>query len=1215
MLARRLLAYGAASIVLAAAAAAFCVAADATQSASVFVAADSAGAGAQSPAAAEWRLERLREGRLGSSDNFVARARVAFKTERRPMVRAREFDIGAADELADGWAQEGGFFVWRPGSGRPPSALSIPLSIPSEQPSFRLVDYEEAWIDYTILPGWGCAANVEIAGAVNRPGASAATIVARSGPAAARRPVLDLQPQRAHWDRKGVSYLLARELGTQPTEDWYYSQEGSNSVLQRRVFARLEDVEWLDIVVDPPFAVAHVNLRVVAVGSTRGRELLMFPDLLKTRRLPDGRAGVRLNVRAALDQRAAKRPAYAAGPQPYLTEINVFVPGPAGEVGAARPLRRVILIGSGATGGEAAAARAGEVVALPAKVESFGDMRTRTVADLRPLLGRGEIELTGAMLHLVPAGTSPCAIRVDSVRAAAPYAEVVPAYAALLENWARKWDAASRVLEAVPGEVQHPRLLAYLPFQSFMTRPADAEPPADDEGKEADQQPQRGRLAPKDAEGSRPAGQRSRWASSTGAVLRVDGRRPRLSAPEQVLEIEGRGLLEVDWPIDAAVDERTLFYFGMAAGHDVLADAILTLELEGGKVARHRVMPNRSLGLFTAPARISRARLTLRPEKAPYRMRLGEMAFFRIERASYVRALEIEVPTPMVVRPRPQFPAVVPAGVVEARDGRIAGLAPQDGTPLRFTTPLQPALSSVRGLLLKHRFMPSTDDVAHCPVEVQFNWSRGRSSRRVCITRPDGNLNVPVIDGEPGQSSQAGGELQSIDWWIRIAAGGEFDLNFAVEGWAMVSMIDRLATTALLDGDRDGVFAAAEEVKRGASEPFDGGAWITLPPVAVSRLFALGAATPIADHALFKVQQIVLAPKAPVEASLWRELDPPAPTAAGADTRLWPWVVAIALAALLAWRVLRANRQQGAGRWTTARPVGRWAGDTWERGRQWLFPRANALRLLVGERVRALRVLAMADPRKLHFLVGAVVLFPGIWLAGWLGWTFAGAMLLATLAIVLYDTYRHLRRPVQAAQETAGPLSYGAIVALIGVACAVWAIGQHNASAPGLWGFLPLLATGYVNRDAIRQWLFGKGRRYWPLITALLLGLLAAVLYRLAAGNVFGLGGKIVPIVAGVVAVFAVAGALRGLAGFAPHSHAAARLAETAAGAYFVVACIALIVAGGLVASGRDAVAEQFAMIAYLAVIVGVCRVGWRRWVSRRSPEVDADGAHGDERS
>lgn len=1214
MSARRFLAYGAASIVLAATAAALCVAADATQSATVFVTRDSGGVGADSQAAAEMRLDHIRDGRLGSSDDFVARARVAFKSERRPAVRSRAFPIGADGEVTEGWTREGGFFIWRPDSDRQAKALTFPLSIPSEQPPFRLADYEQAWVDYTIVPGWGCAVNVELAGAVKRRGASAASIIARSGPATAPQTMLDLQPQRAHWDRKGVSYLLGRELGTQPAEHWYYSEEGVHSVLQRRVFASLEGAEWLDIVVDPPFTVAHVNLRVAAAGSKRSSELLMFADLAKTRRLPNGRAGVRLNLRAALDERAAKRPAYAAGPQPYLTEINVFVPGPAGEVGAARPLRRVTLIGSGATGADVAAERAGEVVALPAKIESFDDMHTRMVADLRPLLGRGEIDLTGAMLHLVPAGDSPCAIRVDSVRAAAPYAEAVPVYAAQLEHWARKWEAASSIPAPIPGEVQHPRLLAYLPFQSLMTRPTDARQPAEGGDKEADPPSPGGRRAPPGAEGPRTTVQRGRWASSTGAVLRVDGHRPRLSTVENVLEIEGRSRLEVEWPIDVAVDERTLFYFGIGAGLDFLADAVLTLELEGGKVARHRVMPNRSLGLFTAPARISRARLTLSPERAPYRMRLGEMALFRLERSSYAQALEVDVPTPMAARPRPQFPDGVPAGIVEARHGRVAGLVPPDGAPLRFNTPLQPALFSVRGLVLKHRFVPSTVDVLHCPVEVQFNWSKGRSNR-VCITRPEGDLYVyvPISDGEPAQTPQAGGELQSIDWLVRAAAGSAFDLNFTVEGWAMVSMLDRLASTALLDGDRHAVFAEAEEVKRVASAPFEWGAWITLPPVAVSRLFALGAATPTADNALFKIQQIVVAPKASVDSASWRELDQPAPIAPGTGARRWPWVVAIALAALFAWRIQRANRQHRTGRRTSARTLRHWAGDVWAQGRHWFLAPARAL--LLGGRVRALQVLAKAHPRKLHLLVGVLVLFPGTWLAGRLGWTFSGAMLLAALAMVLYDAYRHLRRSGDTAEAAASPLSYGASVSLIGFACAVWAIGQHNASTAALWGLLPLLASGYANRAAIQRWLFREGRRYWPFMTAFLLGLLAAVLYRLAAGDAFGFGGKMLPILAGVVAVFAAAGALRGLAGFARRSQAAPRLAESVVGAYFVVACIALVVAAGLVASGRDAVAEQFAMIAYLAVIVGVCRAGWRRWVSGRSSDADAGHAHGDERS
>lgn len=1133
-------------------------AAHARQSATIYLASDAAPATADSPAAAEQRLDRLRSTFPASAGDFVGRARIAFKTERRPMVRAREL-VAAEHGGAEGWVRESGFHIWTSRSGAAVAA-EIPMRVGGAQPALRLADFEQFWIDYTMLPGASpCPVMLELEG-VDRRTAAGRRIRAWSGPHVAPAALMDIEPRSAPWERKGIAYLVARQLATQPDDRWFYSQDGARAVLQRRLLAALDQVDSIDLVLEPGHAVEHVNLRITSNAGGGGGELLMFPDLAQRRRLPDGRAGVRLDVRGALERRNAARPGHVAEPQLYLTEINVFAPGASEAVAAARPLRRVTLLGSAPSEGTAS-------LPLPTRFEKLTESHGRIVADLRPLLAAAEFELTGATIRLAPyAAMDACAVRLDRVRAAAPYPETLPGYAAMLETWGRKWGDTAWLSDPVPGEVRHPALLAYLPFDSFVRDPAHMRTPS----------PPRSRRAAGDGSGAgdgAPGAAVPRWLSSSGAVLHLPDAAVEVISDKNSLRVRGEGPLRIEWPVDVDVDEHSRFFLGLSAERGPPAGATVAFETAGREWTTHPVTPNEAMALFPRPAKVKTVRLTLASGQAPYAIAVAEMALFRSERTPFVAALRTTMPQAVVLAPEANVLPGSAGRLVRARPGRLSGLASQDGSPFAFSTPLRPIVDVPRMLHLRYQFSGAAKAQEPCRLDLQLVWSDGRSQRRVCFPAGEGELLVPLL---PRSGSRAA-RLERIEWALRAPPGTGFDLGFRVDGTAITSTLDRLRATPILESQAAPLFLSPEDVARIEAAPFDAGAWITLPPEAMPRVFAAGGATEWADNAIFKVEQVVIEPKAPIEAARWGGIATPAPFATqGGRAFAWTGAIVIAFGALLVW-ALRGSR----GRFSRARDAVASMG--------WPAPLRRA----------------RARLPSVHAFVAVLALGPGLFIAGRLGASFGGVMIVVSAAIVLWGASRHMAARRSGTPATTPP---GRITLLLAMAagCFLWGIGRHGAAPATAWGLLPLLASAYAV-GAGRDWV-GPVSQKRSFVVAGAFAAVAAALYGTAAKALLPWPPNAVSIIAASAAAIAVSALVRGLVRIGMAPAALRRTIDAPAGAPLVAACLSIVAAGVAFALRRQGLAEGLAMVAYLCVLIAVAAAAWRRWRPGRGTQRSAHG-------
>src|ERR1700687_286738 len=292
------------------------------------------------------RFNLLITGAYGKPEDFTARARLSFKGEKRAMVDSRPFSLQVRTQgpIPGGWHNEGQSFWWRGTSEVSPPQFTIPVNVVQIDEPFRLADYDEIWLDYSIVPGVAlCTPQLELRLAVQPTGRSFGRedLLVRTGAWSAFKVLFTIDAAKSNWEEKDYGYLVRRELGLAPDDDWRYTQDGQHAVLQRRMHKPLDNVEMLDISVAPGIDVEQVNLRFSSTDSNRGGEVVQFAGLLHSPGLPDVRPGVRLNLRDALEKRFAKEWAGNAK-EPgkfhfYLQEVTVFVPGDARTLAHSNP--------------------------------------------------------------------------------------------------------------------------------------------------------------------------------------------------------------------------------------------------------------------------------------------------------------------------------------------------------------------------------------------------------------------------------------------------------------------------------------------------------------------------------------------------------------------------------------------------------------------------------------------------------------------------------------------------------------------------------------------------------------------------------------------------------------------------------------------------------------------------------------------------------------
>ena len=640
------------------------------------------------------------------------------------------------------------------------------------------------------------------------------------------------------------------------------------------------------------------------------------------------------------------------------------------------------------------------------------------------------------------------------------------------------------------------------------------------------------------------------------------------------------------------VSDKTWFYFGMGDGADRVDDVGLTLGLANGGIIQRRVTPNQPLRLLTGEADVRNVRLHITPTSVPYRLKFREIGLFEPHTVSYAQAFAIPLPAYYSVTPQPVL-HINDAQVLVAQPGHVAGVV--TGETLRFSTQLDPDLDWVRGMRLKYRLPLKAADDAKCQLTLQFNWAHGMTERQVCFMKSDDTLFISMASflGKTGQPRDLG-TLKSIDWALHTATGVDkgvpesFDLQFSVEGWAIISAADLFHFSPLLYAGGHSVFADIDRAKDVASWHDGRKMWLPLESRALQRMLAADGEIQPAEHKLFTLDKVVVEPRQPISWYRWRQLIDPPPSYAPPR---WPKLLLWASMLLL-------------------------VGVSWKRGwwspqRVWNFGKAS-----IDVAYMALHWLALLIGMQLwrwlprfNMAIGVLALGPGLWLAGQFGLTFSGTMLLATSVLVAWGAYCHWREKDGAAGEAGAtmPVRLGALALALG--CAIWSLGRYKLSAEALWGFLPLFGAIYALLPALYRLGPQLVLRYsrsvslggWLMLTVALYGL--GVLVRVGRGEnyFFAFGG--------LAAVFALRAGLLVLESRFRRlfPSAAERVYGGAGSLYFFGALVMLVATAAVLSVKIEPIAEQLAIVAYYCLVIGTAKEVWALRTARRAKAVEGE--------
>jgi hypothetical protein len=1125
-------------------------------------------------------LRRLQSADAGGLEKFSAKAQLAWVTQQQSVVaNARDFmwptDLS---HVAQGWTGQGSQYVWRGQLGRQtPLDLSLTTAI-TKQP-FQLADYDGLWIDSTSTPGVNqCDIQFEFQGLLQSHDKKkpSKTVMWRTARDTNLNVLEMLDTSNATFKAKDYSYLLGRVLGLASDEDWRFVQNQKNTVVQRRMHLKLDNAHALEIAFSAGTGVERVNLLVSRKDGHGGGELVEFAGLSPVATLSDGRPGVRLDLRDALAKRFPREweenSKEAGTASFYLQEVFLYFLGDPQTVAASKPVRRLTLLGGAEKSLKVFSTLTSHVVSTNASWQ-------RLSVDIRKLGTMGDVDLTQANLRLYPPeDAASCTVRINDIRAVSTYNSQVPAFAKNLEGWAQRLGGPFVRLLPEQEQVEQPGIVNFLPLSTFSLvknskfeaqkyllsgsqevaleiKTIETNAPIPD-------------FRVLTAAGKQVAFENKRISINNGATLAFQGGGATISRDGDSLVLKGESdSLEVTWPIATRLSENTWFYVGVTVGAEKIAYLSLTAEFADGHQILRRIEPNRPFRIDSHGAQLSKLRLSLAFKTKPFRIELRELALFSPKIATYDEARSLALPLAMNVKPKPTLTEGSQI-LLESGPGYATGLL--GNGPVRFVTLLDKQLDWVQGFNLGFRFPLELADDGKCPLTMQLNWTNGQTLRQFCPANLEGSIFLPLANllGPENQGRNLGA-LKSIEWTVaasgsRVGGGQEaFSLSFSVEGWSMVSAMEQVRLSPLIRAGKEEVYADMPKLGNALPDSNAKRFWLPLGNAALENIAGMkGDILPV-NHPLFKLSKVVAEPKQPLDTARWLTLlDLPAPN----SPPRWP--------ILLLWGSVMALF---------------WA--AWEKG-WWSISGLGRIFLGIGKVLFGLARIALQMQMHLlwlllpwlNLIVGVLVLGPGLWLAGRLGASIQGGMVLSGLLLVILGVYSHWRGATyRFLHEKAG------FVLALSAGCAIWSLGHFGLKRNAAFGFLPLMGATYALLPLLYQrlLLWWQHKRHpfllaaWSALTLMLYGI--GLILKMGNGEnyFFTFGGIAVMMATRELFLVAEPRFRKSLPNIANPVYGGA------GSLYFSGALVLLVGTATLLSLKLESIAEQLAVVVYYCLVVG----------------------------
>jgi hypothetical protein len=1012
-------------------------------------------------------LDRLQPASAVGLENFSSKAQFEWVLQQQSVVsNARDF-IWSPDfsQESKGWAGQGSKYVWRGRLGLQ-TPLNLNLSTAIGKQPFLLANYNEFWIDYTSTPGAKiCDMQLEFQGRLlqNDKKKPLNNVTLHAGFNPDFQIVRNLDASNAIFKAKDYFYILGRFLGLAPDENWRFAQNQKNTLVQRRMHYKLDNSQVLEISLATGIRVERVNLLVSRKDGHGGGELLEFSGFSPDATLPDGRPGVRMNLREALAERFPREWEENSKEEGtnrfYLQEVFLYFPGEAQAVAKSQPVRSLTIFASK----KSENIEKKDHLTLASQVMNVNTSRQRLAVDIRKFAVNGRMDLTQASLKLyAPKDAASCVVDINDIRAVNTHNSQIPVFAANLEGWVRSRSGPFVRLLPEQGQVEHPGLVNFLPLSTFSLV---------EESKLKTQEylpsvPQAIALKIKQIEtnaripdfqdltvvGKEVAFENKRISINNGATLTFQGKKPIISRDGDSLVLKGESdSFEVSWPMATKLPENTWFYISVTEGAEQVAYLSLTAEFADGRQILSRIEPNRPFRIDSHSAQLSKFRLSFAFNTKPFRIKLRELALFSPKIITYDEALTIALPLAMNVKPKPTLTKGFKI-LMESRPGYVAGLL--GNRPVRFVTLLDKPLDWVGGFDLGFRFPLELAYDGKCPLTMQLNWTNGRTLRQFCPANMEGSIFLPLAKllGRENQGRNLGA-LKSIEWVVAASGsrawGGQeaFSLSFSVQGWAMLSAIDQVRLSPVIRAGKEEVYADMPNHENALSGSYLKSFWLPLGDAALENIAAMKGEIHPVNHPLFTLNKVVAEPKQPLDMALWLTmLAPPKPNSPSLWPKLLLWVSVMALG-WVAWK-------KG---WSSICGLGR----IFLVSGKVLF---GSVRIAIKMQMRMLWLLLPW----LNLMVGVLVLGPGLWLSGRLGVSIQGGMVLSGLILVLLGVYSHWRGHTSRIWH-----ARSCFVLALSAGCAVWSLGHFGLKRDAALGLLPLMGAVYALLPLLYQ------RLYW----------------------------------------------------------------------------------------------------------------------------------------
>jgi hypothetical protein len=379
----------------------------------------------------------------------------------------------------------------------------------------------------------------------------------------------------------------------------------------------------------------------------------------------------------------------------------------------------------------------------------------------------------------------------------------------------------------------------------------------------------------------------------------------------------------------------------------------------------------------------------------------------------------------------------------------------------------------------------------------------------------------------------------------------------------MVSAMEQVRLSPLIRAGKEEVYADMPKLGNALPDSNAKRFWLPLGNAALENIAGMkGDILPV-NHPLFKLSKVVAEPKQPLDTARWLTLlDLPAPN----SPPRWP--------ILLLWGSVMALF---------------WA--AWEKG-WWSISGLGRIFLGIGKVLFGLARIALQMQMHLlwlllpwlNLIVGVLVLGPGLWLAGRLGASIQGGMVLSGLLLVILGVYSHWRGATyRFLHEKAG------FVLALSAGCAIWSLGHFGLKRNAAFGFLPLMGATYALLPLLYQrlLLWWQHKRHpfllaaWSALTLMLYGI--GLILKMGNGEnyFFTFGGIAVMMATRELFLVAEPRFRKSLPNIANPVYGGA------GSLYFSGALVLLVGTATLLSLKLESIAEQLAVVVYYCLVVG----------------------------